>query len=165
MERSIGEKLHDAVQPERNKLREEFANIFSEKLQGPPPERAVEADINTGVDAPVNKRAYRMSPKEKRECQQQVTELREADIIRSSISPWTSPVLFVEKENGDLRMCMDFCAVNLISKRVRYPLPRIDEIFDDMAAGKIFSRLDLKGGYHQLRVWKNGSALHRCFNW
>ena len=146
------EVLIEDLQPDCNKLRHEFRDIFAEKLPALPPTRAVEATIDTGNSAPVYKKPYRMSIKEKEECQRQLTELLEAGLIQPSTSPWASPVLFVQKKSGEMRMCVDYRALNAQTHRMHYPLPRIDDVFDQLSSGRVFSRLDLKSGYHQMRV-------------
>ena len=72
--------------------------------------------------------------------------------IRQSVSPWDAPVLFVKKKDGSMRLCIDYCELNRITVRNRYPLPRIDDLFDQLQGAKFFSKIDLRSGYHQLRV-------------
>ncbi|WMV30091.1 hypothetical protein MTR67_023476 [Solanum verrucosum] len=93
-----------------------------------------------------------MAPAELRELKAQLQELLEKGFIRPSVSPWGTPVLFVKKKDGTLRLCIDYRQLNRITIKNRYPLPRIDDLFDQLKGAKIFSKIDLRSGYHQLRV-------------
>ena len=133
-------------------LRLAYQDIFPSKLVGLPPNRAVEADLDTTEDKPIYKAPYRLSPRERGELKRQITELLAAGFIRPSTSEWGAPVLFVKKKTGELRLCVDYRGLNKVTRRARYPLPKIDEIFDQLKEGRVFSRLDLKSGYHQMRI-------------
>nr|GEV28800.1 retrotransposon protein, putative, Ty3-gypsy subclass [Tanacetum cinerariifolium] len=95
---------------------------------------------------------YRMAPVELKELKDQLQELLERDLIQSSVSSWGVPVLFVKKKDGSMRLCIDYRELNHIIVRNRYPLPRIDDLFDQLQGAKFFSKIDLRSGYHQLRV-------------
>ena len=96
-----------------------------------------------------------MAPAELRELKAQLQELLEKGFIRPSVSPWGAPVLFVKKKDGTLRLCIDYRQLNRITIKNRYPLPRIDDLFDQLKGAKVFSKIDLRSGYHQLRVREN----------
>ncbi|GKD74428.1 putative reverse transcriptase domain-containing protein, partial [Tanacetum coccineum] len=93
-----------------------------------------------------------MAPVELKELKDQLQELLERGFIRPSVSPWGAPVLFVKKKDGSMRLCIDYKELNRITVRNRYPLPRIDDLFDQLQGANFFSKIDLRSGYHQLRV-------------
>ncbi|GJY19952.1 putative reverse transcriptase domain-containing protein [Tanacetum coccineum] len=131
----------------------EFQDVFPEELPGIPPIRDVEFNIELIPGAePISKAPYRMAPIELKELKDQLQELLERGFIRPSVSPWGAPVLFVKKKDGSMRLCIDYHELNKITIRNRYPLPRIDDLFDQLQGAKHFSKIDLRSGYHQLRV-------------
>ena len=93
-----------------------------------------------------------MAPKELKELQLQLQELLDKGFIRPSSSPWGAPVLFVKKKDGSLRLCIDYRQLNKATIRNRYPLPRIDDLFDQLQGARCFSKIDLRSGYHQLKI-------------
>ena len=93
-----------------------------------------------------------MAPLDLRELKTQLQELLEQGFIRPSISPWGAPVLFVRKKDGSLRLCIDYRMLNQVTVKNRYPLPRIDDLFDQLGGATVFSKIDLRSGYHQLRI-------------
>ncbi|GJX23431.1 putative reverse transcriptase domain-containing protein [Tanacetum coccineum] len=95
---------------------------------------------------------YRLAPSELQELSTQLQELSDKGFIRPSSSPWGAPVLFVKKKNGSFRMCIDYRELNKLTIKNRYPLPRIDDLFDQLQRSRIYSKIDLRSGYHQLRV-------------
>ncbi|GKA47579.1 putative reverse transcriptase domain-containing protein, partial [Tanacetum coccineum] len=101
---------------------------------------------------PISKAPYRMTPVELKELKEQLQEMLENGFIRPNVSPWGAPVLFVKKKDGSMRLCIDYRKLNRITIRNRYPLPRIDDLFDQLQGAKYFSKIDLRSGYHQLRV-------------
>ncbi|KAJ0627217.1 putative nucleotidyltransferase, Ribonuclease H [Helianthus annuus] len=131
----------------------EFSDVFPEKLPGLPPDREVEftIDLIPGAE-PISKAPYRMAPLELKELKEQLQELLELGFIRPSVSPWGAPVLFVKKKDGSMRLCIDYRELNKITIRNRYPLPRIDDLFDQLQGAKCFSKIDLRSGYHQLKI-------------
>jgi hypothetical protein len=109
----------------------DFPDVFPEELPGMPPDREVEfvIDILPGT-APISKQPYRMSVEELKELKNQLTELEEAGYIRPSSSPWGSPVLFVQKKDGSRQMCVDYRSLNDVTVKNKYPLTRIEDLFD-----------------------------------
>ena len=93
-----------------------------------------------------------MAPIEMDELKKQIDDLEKKGFIRSSVSPWAAPVLFVKKKDGSMRMCIDYRDLNNVTIKNKYPLPRIDDLFDQLAGAQVFSKIDLKSGYHQLRI-------------
>ena len=131
----------------------EFPDVFPEELPGLPPDREIEFTIEVapGV-APVSIPPYRMAPLELQELKKQLQELLDKGLIRPSVSPWGAPVLFVKKKDGTLRLCIDYRKLNQVTVKNKYPLPRIDDLFDQLQGAGIFSKIDLRSGYHQLKI-------------
>ncbi|KAL5552832.1 hypothetical protein UlMin_040233 [Ulmus minor] len=131
----------------------EFIEVFPEDLPGIPPDREItfEIELLPGT-APISKAPYRMAPAELKELQTQLQELLDKGFIRPSHSPWGAPVLFVKKKDGTLRMCIDYRELNKMTIKNKYPLPRIDDLFDQLKGAAIFSKIDLRSGYHQLKI-------------
>ncbi|KAJ9561422.1 hypothetical protein OSB04_006582 [Centaurea solstitialis] len=131
----------------------EFSDVFPEDLPGLPPERQVEFHIDlTPGAAPIARAPYRLAPTEMKEMMTQLQELSEKGFIRPSSSPWGAPVLFVKKKDGSMRMCIDYRKQNKVTVKNKYPLPRIDNLFDQLQGVGCFSKIDLRSGYHQVRV-------------
>ncbi|KAK8510296.1 hypothetical protein V6N12_073367 [Hibiscus sabdariffa] len=131
----------------------DFPEVFPEELSGLPPDREVEFVIETHADAaPVSISPYRMAPKELKELKTQLQELLDRGFIRPSTSPWGAPVLFVKKKDESLRMCIDYRQLNKMTVKNKYPLPRIDDLFDQLRGASVFSKIDLRSGYYQLKV-------------
>ncbi|GJV89756.1 putative reverse transcriptase domain-containing protein [Tanacetum coccineum] len=130
-----------------------FPEVFPEDLPGLPPTRQVEfhIDLVPGA-APVARAPYRLAPSEMKELADQLQELSDKGFIRPSSSPWGAPVLFVKKKDGSLRMCIDYRELNKLTVKNRYPLPRIDDLFDQLQGSSVYSKIDLRSGYHQLKV-------------
>ena len=103
-----------------------------------------------------------MAPVELKELKLQLQELLEKGVIRPSISPWGAPVLFVKKKDGTLRLCIDYRQLNKLTIKNKYPLPRIDDSFDQLKGVSIFSKIDLRSRYHQLRI-KDVDVLKTTF--
>ena len=131
----------------------EFPDVFPEEIPGLPPIREVEFTIELfSVTAPISIAPYRMAPTELGKLKLQLQELLSKGFIRPSVSPWGAPVLFMKKKDGSLRMCIDYKRLNHVTIKNKYPLPRIDEFFDQLQGAAYFSKIDLRSGYHQLRV-------------
>ena len=131
----------------------EFPDVFPEELPGLPPIREIEVSIETlpGVN-PIAQSPYRMAPIELAELKIQLQELLDKGFIRPSNSPWGAPVLFVKKKDGTFRLCIDYRQLNKVTVKNKYPLPRIDDLFDQLKGARVFSKIDLRSGYHQLRI-------------
>ncbi|GKC50938.1 putative reverse transcriptase domain-containing protein [Tanacetum coccineum] len=130
----------------------DFQEVFPEDLPGLPPTRQVEfqIDLVLGV-APVACAPYRLAPSEQQELSTQLQELSDKGFIRPSSSPWGAPVLFFKKKDGSFRMCIDYRELNKLTVKNQYPLPRIDDLFEQLQGSKVYSKIDLRSGYHQLR--------------
>jgi hypothetical protein len=131
----------------------EFPDVFPDDLPGLPPDRDVEftIELEPGT-APISRCPYRMAPKELAEMKKQLEELRNKGFIHPSSSPWGCPAIFVKKKDGTLRMCVDYRPLNVVTIKNKYPLPRIDALFDQLAGAKVFSKIDLRLGYHQIKI-------------
>jgi len=138
--------------PEIQKLLSKFDLLFAEP-QGLPPTRAFDHRITLLPGSrPVNLRPYRYNPEQKDDIEKQVAEMLRQGIIQFSTSPFSSPVLLVQKKDGTWRFCIDFCYLNALTLKNRYPLPVIDELLDELAGAVWFTSLDLRAGYHQIRM-------------
>ncbi|GJT00092.1 putative reverse transcriptase domain-containing protein [Tanacetum coccineum] len=131
----------------------DFPEVFPNDLPGLLPPRQVEFKIELVPGAaPVARAPYRLAPSEMKELSNQLKELSEKGFIRPSSSPWGAPVLFVKKKDGSFRMCIDYRELNKLTVKNRYPLPRIDDLFDQLQGSSVYSKIDLRSGYHQLRI-------------
>jgi hypothetical protein len=131
----------------------EFEDVFPADLPGLPPARGIEFQIELVPGAkPIAKAPYRLAPSEMKEMMSQVQELLSKGFIRPSSSPWGAPVLFVKKKDGSMRMCIDYRELNKVTVKNKYPLPRIDDLFDQLQGATYFSKIDLRSGYHQVQV-------------
>ncbi|GJZ20476.1 reverse transcriptase domain-containing protein [Tanacetum coccineum] len=147
------EKKSDEKRLEDIPVVKEFLDVFPEDLPGLPPVCQVEFQINLIPRAvPVAQTPYRLAPLEMQELSNQLQELTNRGFIRPSTSPWGAPVLFVKKKDGSFRMCIDYRELNKLTIKNRYPLPRIDDLFDQLQGSSVYSKIDLRSGYHQLRV-------------
>ncbi|GJR54475.1 putative nucleotidyltransferase, ribonuclease H [Tanacetum coccineum] len=130
-----------------------FLDVFPKDLPGIPPERQVEFRIDLIPGAtPIAKTPYRLAPSEMKELMSQLQELLDKGFIHPSSSPWGAPILFVKKKDGSMRMCIDYRELNKVTVKNVYPLPRIDDLFDQLQGARWFSKIDLRSGYHQLKV-------------
>ncbi|GJZ56922.1 putative reverse transcriptase domain-containing protein, partial [Tanacetum coccineum] len=131
----------------------DFEDVFLDDLSGLPPQRQVEFRIDLIPEAtPIAKSPYRLAPSEMQELSEQLQELQDKGFIRPSHSPRGAPVFFVKNKDGSFRMCIDYRELNKLTIKNRYPLPRIDELFDQLQGARYFSKIDLRSGYHQLRT-------------
>ena len=131
----------------------EFVGVFPDDLPGMPPDRDIEfvIELQPGT-APISKRSFRMPPNELAELKVQLQDLLDKGFIRPSSSPWGCPALFVKKKDNSLRLCVDYRPLNAVTIKNKYPLPRIDILFDQLAGAKVFSKIDLHSGYHQIKI-------------
>jgi hypothetical protein len=147
LEKEYKPKLEDFV------VLRDFRDIFVDEILEQPPRREIDFSIDLlPGSAPISKAPYRMSLPELTELELQLQELLDKEYIRPSASPWGAPVLFVKKKDGTLRLCIDYRQLNKMSINNKYPLPRINDLFDQVGGAKIFSKLDLRSGYHQVRI-------------
>lgn len=131
---------------------QEFTDVFPEEF-ALPPRRETEFTIDlTPGTSPQSKPPYQMAPVELRELKIQLEELLEKGFVRPSVSPWGAPVLFVKKKDGTLRLYIDYRILNQVTINNKYPLPRIDDLFDQLQGATLFSKIDLRMEYHQLRI-------------
>ncbi|GJR70082.1 putative reverse transcriptase domain-containing protein, partial [Tanacetum coccineum] len=131
----------------------DFPKEFLDDLSGLLPIRKIEFRIELILGAtPVAKSPYRLAPSKMKELSRQLKELQDKGFIRPSSSPLGAPILFVKKKDGSFRMYIDYRELNKLTVKNRYPLPRIDDLFDQLQGSQFFSKIDLRSGYHQLRV-------------
>ena len=131
----------------------DYPDVFPEELPGLPPRREIEFAIDVVPSAAsASITLYRMAPVELKELKLQLQELLEKGFIRPCVSPWGAPVLFVKKKDSILRLCVDYRQLNKMIVKNKYPLPRIDDLFDQMKGVGVFSKIDLRSRYHQLRI-------------
>eukprot|EP00253_Pinus_taeda_P021183 PITA_21183 len=131
----------------------EFTDVFPKEIPGLPPRRNIDFTIELVPGAaPVSRAPYRMSVPELTELKMQLQELLDKNYIRPSVSPWGAPVLFVRKKDDTLWMCIYYRQLNKLTIKNKYPLPRIDELFDQVKGATVFSKINLRSGYHQIRI-------------
>ena len=129
---------------------QKFRDVFLDEIPGHPPKRDIDFRIYLVPRATsVSKIPYRMSTPELLELKMQLQELFEKKYIRPSVSPWGAPVLFLKNKDGTLKLCIDYGQLSKVTVKNKYPLPRIDDLFDQMRGAKVFSKIDLRSGYHQ----------------
>jgi hypothetical protein len=132
---------------------QDYPDVFPVELPGMPPDHDIEFLIELLPEIPpISKRQYRMPVNELVELKKQIVELQAKGFIRPNSSLWGAPVLFVEKKDGTQRMCIDYRSLNEVTIKNKYPLPRIEDLFDQMKGASVFSKIDLRSGYHQLKI-------------
>ena len=137
--------------------------MFFPRLSGIPPKREVDLSIEVvhGM-TPISRAPYRMAPTELKELKTQLQELLDKGFIQPSVSPWGAPVLFVKKKDGTLWMCIDYWQINKVTVKNKYPLLRIEDLFDQLKGASVFSKIDLRSRYYQLWV-KDVGVLKAAF--
>nr|GEZ51536.1 putative reverse transcriptase domain-containing protein [Tanacetum cinerariifolium] len=146
-DKSEGKQLKDVP------IVQDFPEVFPEDLPDLPPARLVEFQIDLiPGPVPVAQAPYRLAPSEMKELSEQLQDLSDKGFIRPSSSLWGAPVLFVKKKDGSFRTCIDYRELNKITMKNRYPLPRIDDLSDQLQGSNVYSKIDLRSGYHRLRV-------------
>jgi hypothetical protein len=135
------------------RIAQEYPDVFPEDLPAMPSDRDIEFIIELlPRTPPISKRPYRMLVNDLVELKKQIAELQSKGFIHPSSSPWGAPVLFVEKKDRTQRMCVDYRSLNEVTIKNRYPLPRIEDLFDQIKGASVFSKIDLRSGYHQLKI-------------
>ena len=132
----------------------DFPDVFPEELPGMPPDREVEFVIElVPGTAPISKRPYRMPREELAELELQLEELESKGFIQPSTSAWGCPVLFVKKRDTNIpHLVTDYRPLNAVTIKNKYPLPRINDLFDQLSGATVFSKMDLRSGYHQIKI-------------
>ena len=153
----VGLTLEDEVRHDLSLPRVvyEYEDVFSDELPGLPSYRDVDFTIKLHLGTtPISMTPHRMTPIELQELKVQLQDLLDRGFIRPTISPWGAPVLFSKKKDKTLRLCIDYLRLNEVTIKNRYPLSRIDDLFDQLRGARVNSKIDLRTGYHQLRVMK-----------
>jgi hypothetical protein len=151
-------KVLDYVQNNKPSLEDHtilrgYKDVFPEEVPGLPPRRDIEFSIEIAPGAvPMSRKPYRMSTPELVELKLQLKEMMDKGYICPSVSPWGAPTLFVKKKDGTLRLCIYYRKLNKMTIKNKYPLPRIDELFDQLRGATIFSKIDLRFGYHHVQI-------------
>jgi hypothetical protein len=145
----------DASQGSEVPVVNEFPDVFPEELPGMSPDWDIEFMIELKSDtAPIYKTPYRMATPELVELKEHIKGLLEKWFIHPSSSPWGAPMIFVSKKDGTQGLWVDYHALNEVTVRNKYPLPRIDDLFDQLRGACVFSKINLRLGYHQLKIWE-----------
>ena len=139
-----------------------YVDVFPDKPPGLPPHRDVDFGIklHPGI-SPISMTTHRMAPVELQELRVQLQELSDKGFIRPSTSPWGASILVAKKRGKTLRLCIDYRQWKRVMIQNRYPLPRIDDLFDQLRGARVYSKIDLRTDYHQLRVWRQISLRRR----
>jgi len=146
-------KMSTEEQISRIPVVDEYADVFPDEIPELPPSRDIDFSIDLIPGArPVSAAPYRMTPAEVAELKKQIEDLLEKRFIRPSASPWGAPVLLVKKKDGSSRLCVDYRQLNKLTIKNKYPLPRIDDLLDQLRGAGVFSKIDLRSGYHQILV-------------
>jgi len=131
----------------------EFPEVFPDEIPDVPPEREVEFSIDLVPGTkPVSMAPYRMSASELAELKKQLEDLLDKKFVRPSVSPWGAPMLLVKKKDGSMRLCIHYRQLNKVTIKNRYPLPRINDLMDQLVGARVFSKIDLRSGYNQIKV-------------
>jgi hypothetical protein len=135
------------------RIAQEYPDVFPEDLPGMSSDCDIEFIIKLlPRTPPISKRPYRMLVNDLVELKKQIAELQSKGFIHPSSSPWRAPVLFMEKKDRTQRMCVDYRSLNEVTIKNKYPFPRIEDLFDQIKGVSVFSKIDLRSGYHQLKI-------------
>jgi hypothetical protein len=146
--------------PDDHPILREYRDVFPEEVPGLPPRRDIDFSIELAPGAvPVSRTPYQMSTPELVELKLQLKEMMDKGYIQPSVSPWGAPILFVKKKDGTLRLCIDYRQLNKVTIKNKYSLPRIDDLFDQLGGASVFSKIDLRSRYHQVRI--KGEDIHK----
>jgi hypothetical protein len=148
------DNLPGTLPPTVTNLLQEYADVFPAEIPpGLPPIRGIDhqIDLIPRVSLP-NRAFYRTNPEDTKEIQRQVQDLLDRGYVREILSPYTVPIILVPKKDGSWRMCVDCRAINNITIRYRHPIPRLDDMLDELSGSTVFSKVDLHSGYHQIRM-------------
>jgi hypothetical protein len=141
----------DKPSPDDHLILREYKDVFLEEVLGLPPRRDIDFLIKLAPGVvPVSRKPYRMSTPELVELNMQLKEMMDKGYIRPSVFLWGALVLFMKKKDGTLRLCIDYKQLNKVTIKNKYPLPRIDDLFDQLGGASIFSKIDLRSVYHQV---------------
>jgi hypothetical protein len=144
----------------------EYLDVFPDDLLVLPPDHDVEFKIELiPGTAPISRRPYRMPPNKLAELKTHLNELLKKGLIHPSSSPWGCPAIFVKKKDQSLRMCVDYRPLNAVTIKNKYPLPCIDILFDQLSKAKVFSKIDLRSGYHQIQAKTAFSTRYRLYEY
>ncbi|XP_028073781.1 uncharacterized protein LOC114276185 [Camellia sinensis] len=150
---TLWEDGSDVIRKEFPRVVCDYLDVFPEDLMELPPHREVEFTIDLlPVTTPISLSPYRFAPAELVVLKEQLHDLLSKDFIRPSTSPWGASALFAKKKDGSLRLCVDYRKLNQATVKNKYPLPRIDDLFDQLKGSRCFFKIDLRSGYHQIRV-------------
>ena len=144
--------MSSTQQKKMQKLLTNNKDLFARNLKELGQTNEGEYAIITEDVYPIKKNAYRTSPKENEFIRSEIDEMLKQDLIKPSTSPWSFPVVVIKKKNGKFRLCVNYKALNDVTKKDNYPLPRVDDIFDSLKGAKWFTTLDLASGYWQIKV-------------
>ena len=156
VDKEDNDEQREETSPEIKKLLIDYKDVFPEELSN---RLLLERSIVHAIEMipgtkPLSRLIYKLSYEETAELKRQLEDLLAKGYIKPSVSPYGAPVLFVQKKEGTLRLCVDYRALNKITVKNRYPLPRIDELLDKLVDAKYFTKIDLRSGYHQIRIKK-----------
>jgi hypothetical protein len=142
----------DTTPPSIQQVVDQYNTLFEEPTTLPPPRKFDHHIPLIPGTAPMNCRPYRYAPHQKTEIEQQVKDMLRRGIIQESTSPFASPVILVRKKDGSWRFYVDYRGLNSITVKNKYPMPIVDELLDELAGAKWFTKIDLRAGYHQIRL-------------
>ncbi|KAA3466383.1 Retrotransposon protein [Gossypium australe] len=130
-----------------------FLDVFPKELPGIPLEREIEFSVKLDLGTTsISCMPCRITPVELKDLKEHLRDFLSKCFIRPSVSPWGAPILFVKKNDGSMRLCIDYCQLNEVTLKNKYPLPKIEDLFDQLSGTSIFSKIDLRSGYYQIKI-------------